>query len=100
MYRGYTIEYQAPPIPGWCGVDYLFWNDDGEEGVASSEEDAIVQIDLLLGEECEHPKTATAYCSHCAGSGEGMHDGTICTSCNGSSQSDQMYCVSCDMTIN
>lgn len=99
MYRGYTIEYQAPPIPGWCGVDYLFWDEDGDESVASSEEDAIVQIDLLLGEECEHLNTEDEACGVCAGSGEGAADGDYCCVCNGSQRTGWEFCIDCNKTI-
>ena len=55
-YRGFTIEYNPPPIPVRC-CDWQFWHDDydGAEdandnrcGSAASLEDAKLEIDMIL----------------------------------------------------
>lgn len=28
VYRGFRIEYDPPPIPAWCGVDWSWTHDD------------------------------------------------------------------------
>lgn len=40
---------------------------------------------------CEHVNTDTAICGQCAGSGEGMYDGTVCMRCNGDGEDEEGY---------
>lgn len=49
--------------------------------------------------ECQHEETERGGCSTCAGSGEGMHDGTFCGSCNGSGEGQYLYCEECGECI-
>ncbi len=40
--------------------------------------------DAECGDEPDTDDDEPGYCPHCAGSGEGMYDGTRCSSCGGS----------------
>lgn len=55
-YRGFTIEYNPPPIPARC-CDWQFWHDDYDGagdandnrcGSAGSLDDAKLEIDMIL----------------------------------------------------
>lgn len=96
-YRHFTIE-----------IDHDRWHDkwvathenyDGPESyypviTGKDQDEVIEEIDEWLA-ACPHNDTGTALCNRCAGSGEGMSDGTICGQCNGSGEWGE-YCNDCD----
>jgi len=45
-------------------------------------------------EEC-NSQLEFMHCDDCNGSGEGYHDGTICTTCNGAGETNETYCPVC-----
>ena len=48
-------------------------------------------------EKCQECNTQLEFmtCNDCCGSGEGYHDGTICTTCNGAGETNETYCIKC-----
>jgi len=47
---------------------------------------------------CENTGIMVGLCSNCAGSGEGMFDGSTCTVCKGSG-SESGECTECERTL-
>lgn len=46
-------------------------------------------------QECQHEDAEADLCAACAGSGEGMYDGSLCGTCNGQGLSKDVYCLNC-----
>lgn len=95
IYRGHVIEFLNPPIPSHCGADFAFWPewDEEETATASSEQDARGQIDEKI-DNCEHKNMDHQICGRCAGSGEGMFDGSTCGTCHGGGTNGHI-CLDC-----
>jgi hypothetical protein len=93
-----TFEIE-PEVLDEIGRQYLL-----KECGLSNERNLFVELYGQLVEQvneyqdCDEHDPIDLYCDFCAGSGEGMHDGTRCGSCNGKGIIGQV-CAICDEHI-